>query len=177
MNTILEYKEFILLFFLTTISALFGNMKNILLIKGSTRDKYIFNGLDALIFGMLFKSMASDNSILGVLVYVSGRLTAISLTELIVNKIYKVVYLINLFIEEDDYPKLESYLLENNISFTRYMGNFLDKQRFHLSIHIAKSDYSKFINDITFNLGIVNPTMDVSEVKVHGKIKERTLLS
>ena len=89
--------NYILLFSLTLLSSTMGNVKNILLIKGNKTTQYIITCIDALIYAFLLKSITSDNTIYAIIAFVCGKGFSITLTDIIMSKISKTVYLAHLY--------------------------------------------------------------------------------
>lgn len=162
--------ELILLFTLTLISSTTGNLRNILLVKGKKLDKYIITGIDACIYGFLLQSLTKDKTFLGILVFCLGKVISVYFTDLIFDKTSKNIYLVHLY--TDSVGEVETWLLENQISFSTSIDKFLNKDRNKITIHATRQQYNSMIEYLS-GIGIDNPTLDITEVKVKGKIKER----
>jgi len=165
--------NYILLFSLTLLSSTMGNVKNILLIKGNKTTQYIITCIDALIYVFLLKSITSDNTIYAVLAFVCGKSFSITLTDIIMSRISKTVYLAHLYEKKAETEKIIDYLTVNNISFTIFEGDYINGTRFMLTIHLNKQQINDLRNFLSKDLKIQNITMDISEVKVSGHIEDK----
>lgn len=165
--------NYILLFSLTLLSSTMGNVKNILLIKGNKTTQYIITCIDALIYVFLLKSITSDNTIYAILAFVCGKSFSITLTDIIMSKISKTVYLAHLYEKKAETEKIIDYLTVNNISFTIFEGDYINGTRFMLTMHLNKQQISDLRRFLGEDLKIQNITMDISEVKVSGHIEDK----
>lgn len=165
--------NYILLFSLTLLSSTMGNVKNILLIKGNKTTQYIITCIDALIYVFLLKSITSDNTIYAILAFVCGKSFSITLTDIIMLKISKTVYLAHLYEKKAETEKIIDYLTVNNISFTIFEGDYINGTRFMLTMHLNKQQISDLRRFLGEDLKIQNITMDISEVKVSGHIEDK----
>lgn len=165
--------NYILLFSLTLLSSTMGNVKNILLIKGNKTTQYIITCIDALIYVFLLKSITSDNTIYAILAFVCGKSFSITLTDIIMSRISKTVYLAHLYEKKAETEKIIDYLTVNNISFTIFEGDYINGTRFMLTMHLNKQQISDLRNFLSKDLKIQNITMDISEVKVSGHIEDK----
>lgn len=165
--------NYILLFSLTLLSSTMGNVKNILLIKGNKTTQYIITCIDALIYVFLLKSITSDNTIYAILAFVCGKSFSITLTDIIMSKISKTVYLAHLYEKKAETEKIIDYLTVNNISFTIFEGDYINGTRFMLTMHLNKQQINDLRNFLSKDLKIQNITMDISEVKVSGHIEDK----
>lgn len=165
--------NYILLFSLTLLSSTMGNVKNILLIKGNKTTQYIITCIDALIYVFLLKSITSDNTIYAILAFVCGKSFSITLTDIIMSRISKTVYLAHLYEKKAETEKIIDYLTVNNISFTIFEGDYINGTRFMLTIHLNKQQINDLRNFLSKDLKIQNITMDISEVKVSGHIEDK----
>lgn len=165
--------NYILLFSLTLLSSTMGNVKNILLIKGNKTTQYIITCIDALIYVFLLKSITSDNTIYAVLAFVCGKSFSITLTDIIMSRISKTVYLAHLYEKKAETEKIIDYLTVNNISFTIFEGDYINGTRFMLTMHLNKQQINDLKHFLSGDLNIQNITMDISEVKVSGHIEDK----
>lgn len=165
--------NYILLFSLTLLSSTMGNVKNILLIKGNKTTQYIITCIDALIYVFLLKSITSDNTIYAILAFVCGKSFSITLTDIIMSRISKTVYLAHLYEKKAETEKIIDYLTVNNISFTIFEGGYINGTRFMLTMHLNKQQINDLRNFLSKDLKIQNITMDISEVKVSGHIEDK----
>lgn len=165
--------NYILLFSLTLLSSTMGNVKNILLIKGNKTTQYIITCIDALIYVFLLKSITSDNTIYAILAFVCGKSFSITLTDIIMSKISKTVYLAHLYEKKAETEKIIDYLTVNNISFTIFEGDYINGTRFMLTMHLNKQQINDLKHFLSEDLKIQNITMDISEVKVSGHIEDK----
>ena len=165
--------NYILLFSLTLLSSTMGNVKNILLIKGNKTTQYTITCIDALIYTFLLKSITSDNTIYAILAFVCGKGFSITLTDIIMSKISKTVYLAHLYEKKIETEKIIDYLTVKNISFTMFEGDYINGTRFMLTIHLNKQQLDELKHYLHEELKIKNITMDVSEVKVSGHIESK----
>lgn len=165
--------NYILLFSLTLLSSTMGNVKNILLIKGNKTTQYIITCIDALIYVFLLKSITSDNTIYAILAFVCGKSFSITLTDIIMSRISKTVYLAHLYEKKAETEKIIDYLTVNNISFTIFEGDYINGTRFMLTMHLNKQQVSDLKQFLSEDLKIQNITMDISEVKVSGHIEDK----
>ncbi len=165
--------NYILLFSLTLLSSTMGNVKNILLIKGNKTTQYIITCIDALIYVFLLKSITSDNTIYAILAFVCGKSFSITLTDIIMSRISKTVYLAHLYEKKAETEKIIDYLTVNNISFTIFEGDYINGTRFMLTMHLNKQQINDLRNFLSKDLKIQNITMDISEVKVSGHIEDK----
>ena len=165
--------NYILLFSLTLLSSTMGNVKNILLIKGNKTTQYIITCIDALIYVFLLKSITSDNTIYAILAFVCGKSFSITLTDIIMSRISKTVYLAHLYEKKAETEKIIDYLTVNNISFTIFEGDYINGTRFMLTMHLNKQQISDLRRFLGEDLKIQNITMDISEVKVSGHIEDK----
>lgn len=165
--------NYILLFSLTLLSSTMGNVKNILLIKGNKTTQYIITCIDALIYVFLLKSITSDNTIYAVLAFVCGKSFSITLTDIIMSRISKTVYLAHLYEKKKEIEKIIDYLTVNNISFTIFEGDYINGTRYMLTMHLNKQQINDLRNFLSKDLKIQNITMDISEVKVSGHIEDK----
>ena len=165
--------NYILLFSLTLLSSTMGNVKNILLIKGNKTTQYIITCIDALIYVFLLKSITSDNTIYAILAFVCGKSFSITLTDIIMSRISKTVYLAHLYEKKAETEKIIDYLTVNNISFTIFVGDYINGTRFMLTMHLNKQQINDLRNFLSKDLKIQNITMDISEVKVSGHIEDK----
>lgn len=165
--------NYILLFSLTLLSSTMGNVKNILLIKGNKTTQYIITCIDALIYVFLLKSITSDNTIYAVLAFVCGKSFSITLTDIIMSRISKTVYLAHLYEKKKEIEKIIDYLTVNNISFTIFEGDYINGTRYMLTMHLNKQQINDLRNFLSEDLKIQNITMDISEVKVSGHIEDK----
>ena len=165
--------NYILLFSLTLLSSTMGNVKNILLIKGNKTTQYIITCIDALIYVFLLKSITSDNTIYAILAFVCGKSLSITLTDIIMSRISKTVYLAHLYEKKAETEKIIDYLTVNNISFTIFEGDYINGTRFMLTMHLNKQQINDLRNFLSKDLKIQNITMDISEVKVSGHIEDK----
>lgn len=165
--------NYILLFSLTLLSSTMGNVKNILLIKGNKTTQYIITCIDALIYVFLLKSITSDNTIYAVLAFVCGKSFSITLTDIIMSRISKTVYLAHLYEKKKEIEKIIDYLTVNNISFTIFEGDYINGTRYMLTMHLNKQQVSDLKQFLSEDLKIQNITMDISEVKVSGHIEDK----
>lgn len=165
--------NYILLFSLTLLSSTMGNVKNILLIKGNKTTQYIITCIDALIYVFLLKSITSDNTIYAILAFVCGKSFSITLTDIIMSRISKTVYLAHLYEKKAETEKIIDYLTVNNISFTIFEGDYVNGTRYMLTMHLNKQQISDLRNFLSEDLKIQNITMDISEVKVSGHIEDK----
>lgn len=165
--------NYILLFSLTLLSSTMGNVKNILLIKGNKTTQYIITCIDALIYVFLLKSITSDNTIYAILAFVCGKSFSITLTDIIMSRISKTVYLAHLYEKKAETEKIIDYLTVNNISFTIFEGDYINGTRFMLTMHLNKQQINDLRNFLNKDLKIQNITMDISEVKVSGHIEDK----
>lgn len=165
--------NYILLFSLTLLSSTMGNVKNILLIKGNKTTQYIITCIDALIYVFLLKSITSDNTIYAILAFVCGKSFSITLTDIIMSRISKTVYLAHLYEKKKEIEKIIDYLTVNNISFTIFEGDYINGTRFMLTMHLNKQQINDLRNFLSKDLKIQNITMDISEVKVSGHIEDK----
>ena len=94
--------DFVLLFSLTVLSATLGNVKNILLIKGSKVAQIIVKGIDTLFYTFILKSVVSGDSGCSLFAFVLGKSIAILTTDLVMSKIGKTVYLAHLYEKKED---------------------------------------------------------------------------
>lgn len=163
----------ILLFSLTLLSSTMGNVKNILLIKGNKTTQYIITCIDALIYAFLLKSITSDNTIYAILAFVCGKGFSITLTDIIMSKISKTVYLAHLYEKKAETEKIIDYLTIKNISFTIFEGDYVNGTRYMLTIHLNKQQVNDLKHYLSEDLKIQNITMDISEVKVSGHIEDK----
>ena len=165
--------NYILLFSLTLLSSTMGNVKNILLIKGNKTTQYIITCIDALIYVFLLKSITSDNTIYAILAFVCGKSFSITLTDIIMSRISKTLYLAHLYEKKAETEKIIDYLTVNNISFTIFEGDYINGTRFMLTMHLNKQQINDLRNFLSKDLKIQNITMDISEVKVSGHIEDK----
>lgn len=165
--------NYILLFSLTLLSSTMGNVKNILLIKGNKTTQYIITCIDALIYVFLLKSITSDNTIYAILAFVCGKSFSITLTDIIMSRISKTVYLAHLYEKKAETEKIIDYLTVNNISFTIFEGDYINGTRFMLTMHLNKQQINDLKHFLSEDLKIQNITMDISEVKVSGHIEDK----
>lgn len=165
--------NYILLFSLTLLSSTMGNVKNILLIKGNKTTQYIITCVDALIYAFLLKSITSDNTIYAIIAFVCGKGFSITLTDIIMSKISKTVYLAHLYERKDKTEEIVDYLTIKNISFTIFEGDYVNGTRCMFTMHLNKDQINELRNYLTDELKIQNITMDVSEVKVSGHIESK----
>lgn len=165
--------NYILLFSLALLSSTMGNVKNILLIKGNKTTQYIITCIDALIYVFLLKSITSDNTIYAILAFVCGKSFSITLTDIIMSRISKTVYLAHLHEKKAETEKIIDYLTVNNISFTIFEGDYINGTRFMLTMHLNKQQINDLRNFLSKDLKIQNITMDISEVKVSGHIEDK----
>lgn len=165
--------NYILLFSLTLLSSTMGNVKNILLIKGNKTTQYIITCIDALIYAFLLKSITSDNTIYAVLAFVCGKGFSITLTDIIMSKISKTVYLAHLYEKKAETEKIIDYLTVKNISFTIFEGDYVNGTRYMLTMHLNKQQVNDLKHYLNEDLKIQNITMDISEVKVTGHIEDK----
>lgn len=165
--------NYILLFSLTLLSSTMGNVKNILLIKGNKTTQYIITCIDALIYVFLLKSITSDNTIYAILAFVCGKSFSITLTDIIMSRISKTVYLAHLYEKKAETEKIIDYLTVNNISFTIFEGDYINGTRFMLTMHLNKQQINDLKHFLSGDLNIQNITMDISEVKVSGHIEDK----
>lgn len=165
--------NYILLFSLTLLSSTMGNVKNILLIKGNKTTQYIITCIDALIYAFLLKSITSDNTIYAIVAFVCGKGFSITLTDIIMSKISKTVYLAHLYERKDKTEKIVDYLTIKNISFTVFEGDYINGTRFMLTIHLNKQQLDELKQYLHRELNVQHITMDVSEVKVTGHIESK----
>ena len=138
--------NYILLFSLTLLSSTMGNVKNILLIKGNKTTQYIITCIDALIYVFLLKSITSDNTIYAILAFVCGKSFSITLTDIIMSKISKTVYLAHLYEKKAETEKIIDYLTVNNISFTIFEGDYINGTRYMLTMHLNKQQTNDLRN-------------------------------
>ena len=165
--------SYLLLFSLTLLSSTMGNVKNILLIKGNKTTQYIITCIDALIYAFLLKSITSDNTIYAIIAFVLGKGISITMTDIIMSKISKTVYLAHLYEKKLETEKIVDYLTIKNISFTVFEGDYINGTRYMLTIHLNKQQIDKLKQYLREELEIKNITMDVSEVKVSGHIEDK----
>lgn len=165
--------NYILLFSLTLLSSTMGNVKNILLIKGNKTTQYIITCIDALIYAFLLKSITSDNTIYAILAFVCGKGFSITLTDIIMSKISKTVYLAHLYEKKAETEKIIDYLTVKNISFTIFEGDYVNGTRYMLTMHLNKQQVNDLKHYLSEDLKIQNITMDISEVKVSGHIEDK----
>ena len=165
--------NYILLFSLTLLSSTMGNVKNILLIKGNKTTQYIITCIDALIYVFLLKSITSDNTIYAILAFVCGKSFSITLTDIIMSKISKTVYLAHLYEKKAETEKIIDYLTVKNISFTIFEGDYVNGTRYMLTMHLNKQQINDLKHFLSEDLKIQNITMDISEVKVSGHIESK----
>lgn len=165
--------NYVLLFSLTLLSSTMGNVKNILLIKGNKTTQYIITCIDALIYAFLLKSITSDNTIYAVLSFVCGKGFSITLTDIIMSKISKTVYLAHLYEKKAETEKIIDYLTVKNISFTIFEGDYVNGTRYMLTMHLNKQQVNDLKHYLSEDLKIQNITMDISEVKVSGHIEDK----
>lgn len=165
--------NYILLFSLTLLSSTMGNVKNILLIKGNKTTQYIITCIDALIYAFLLKSITSDNTIYAILAFVCGKGFSITLTDIIMSKISKTVYLAHLYEKKAETEKIIDYLTVKNISFTIFEGDYVNGTRYMLTMHLNKQQVNDLKHYLSEDLKIQNITMDISEVKVTGHIEDK----
>ena len=165
--------NYILLFSLTLLSSTMGNVKNILLIKGNKTTQYIITCIDALIYVFLLKSITSDNTIYAILAFVCGKSFSITLTNIIMSRISKTVYLAHLYEKKAETEKIVDYLTIKNISFTVFEGDYINGTRYMLTIHLNKQQLDELKQYLHEELNIQHITMDVSEVKVSGHIESK----
>lgn len=165
--------NYILLFSLTLLSSTMGNVKNILLIKGNKTTQYIITCIDALIYVFLLKSITSDNTIYAILAFVCGKSFSITLTDIIMSRISKTVYLAHLYEKKAETEKIIDYLTVKNISFTIFEGDYVNGTRYMLTMHLNKQQVSDLKQFLSEDLKIQNITMDISEVKVSGHIEDK----
>lgn len=165
--------NYVLLFSLTLLSSTMGNVKNILLIKGNKTTQYIITCIDALIYAFLLKSITSDNTIYAILAFVCGKGFSITLTDIIMSKISKTVYLAHLYEKKAETEKIIDYLTVKNISFTIFEGDYVNGTRYMLTMHLNKQQVNDLKHYLSEDLKIQNITMDISEVKVSGHIEDK----
>ena len=165
--------NYILLFSLTLLSSTMGNVKNILLIKGNKTTQYIITCIDALIYVFLLKSITSDNTIYAILAFVCGKSFSITLTDIIMSRISKTVYLAHLYEKKAETEKIIDYLTVKNISFTIFEGDYINGTRYMLTMHLNKQQINDLKHFLSEDLKIQNITMDISEVKVSGHIEDK----
>lgn len=165
--------NYILLFSLTLLSSTMGNVKNILLIKGNKTTQYIITCIDALIYVFLLKSITSDNTIYAILAFVCGKSFSITLTDIIMSRISKTVYLAHLYEKKAETEKIIDYLTVKNISFTIFEGDYINGTRYMFTMHLNKQQVNDLRNFLSGDLNIQNITMDISEVKVSGHIEDK----
>lgn len=165
--------NYVLLFSLTLLSSTMGNVKNILLIKGNKTTQYIITCIDALIYAFLLKSITSDNTMYAILAFVSGKGFSITLTDIIMSKISKTVYLAHLYEKKAETEKIIDYLTVKNISFTIFEGDYVNGTRYMLTMHLNKQQVNDLKHYLSEDLKIQNITMDISEVKVSGHIEDK----
>lgn len=165
--------DFVLLFSLTVLSATLGNVKNILLIKGSKVAQIIVTGIDTLFYTFILKSVVSGDSACSLFAFVLGKSIAILTTDLVMSKIGKTVYLAHLYEKKEDSEKIADYLTIKNISFTIFEGDYVNGTRYMFTLHLNKDQINELRDFMTNDLHIQNITMDISEVKVSGHIKDK----
>lgn len=165
--------NYILLFSLTLLSSTMGNVKNILLIKGNKTTQYIITCIDALIYVFLLKSITSDNTIYAILAFVCGKSFSVTLTDIIMSRISKTVYLAHLYEKKAETEKIIDYLTVNNISFTIFEGDYINGTRYMFTMHLNKQQVNDLRHFLSEDLKIQNITMDISEVKVSGHIEDK----
>lgn len=165
--------NYILLFSLTLLSSTMGNVKNILLIKGNKTTQYTITCIDALIYAFLLKSITSDNTIYAIIAFICGKGFSITLTDIIMSRISKTVYLAHLYEKKAETEKIIDYLTVKNISFTIFEGDYINGTRYMLTIHLNKQQLDELKQYLHEELNIQHITMDVSEVKVSGHIESK----
>lgn len=164
--------EIFITIILTILSSVLGNLRSISLIKGDKLQKYFITGIDALVYICLMKNIMLSKDFTGVIIYVIGKVIAIYFTDLWIDKTEKTIYLVHLYLHNEEKDDFQVYCKKNNISCTCVEGEFNGKSRSLFIIHINKNQYNNLLD--YFALKQIKPNLDISEVDVQGKIKKRT---
>lgn len=164
-------RDLFLLFLFTVITSVLGNVRTILMVKNEGRVKYLLTLVDTAIYAYLIGVLGRDNSPIGIAVFTTAKLLGLYITDFVTNKIDRKIYQINLYLKKENFESMKEYLVENNLSFTKFTGDFLGEERCMISMHTSKKQKASLLNKLS-ELGI-SPTMDISEVKVDGKISTR----
>ena len=167
------------LFVLTVCSSILGNLKNILIVKDDSWKKYIVTALDTIFFALIVGSISTSTP-RTVAVYTIGKLAGLGIADCIVRKTDSSIYLSNLYLDNKYLDSVSEYLFKEGISFTVFKGEFfipidnelISNERVSLSIHLNKKQM-KDLKDKLTELGISEPTMDITVVKVSGNIVDR----
>lgn len=170
----------IITFLLITFSTLIGLLKTLTLYNSNKFNKYFFMALDSLVYIYVLKKITVNNEFRIVLIYVVAKTFSILMLDLIEDKVLKKIYLINLFLGDEFLEPVKIWLFTNNISFTEIKGNRIKSvdekpiytERNMLYIHINRKQKEQLFNFL-HEIGIINPTYDVSNISVGGKIANR----
>lgn len=166
--------DLVSLFSLTLFSSVLGNLKTITMLKGNSFQKYILTFFDAMMFAFIMKNISKGEGLYFIMAYVLGRVIGMIITDKLENKVINTVYLSHLYLPLSNLQEIQEYLLMNNISFTKFEGEFLDKARYLLTIHLNEIQKINLLNKLK-DLGIENPNIDFTELKkVSGNIQKRT---
>jgi len=168
-----NYAGLFLLFILTLVSSTTANLRSVLLVKGDKVQTMVITAIDATVYAYLFKNLTRGDDIYSVLVYVLGKCLAVELSNILLSRTNKTVYKCNVYLNSYEASGLESFLFAQNISFSRVEETFLHSERIKVIMHVTRQQYQKMLEYLK-SVGIDNPTLDLSEVKVKGNIERRT---
>lgn len=167
------------LFALTVCSSILGNLKNILIVKDDGWKKYLVTALDTIFFALIVGTISTSTP-RTVTVYTIGKLVGLGIADYIIKKTDSSIYLSNLYLDNKYLDSVSEYLFKGGISFTVFKGEFfvpvddelISNERVSLSIHLNKRQMKDLKSKLT-ELGISEPTMDITVVKVSGNIVDR----
>lgn len=162
-----------ILFLLTACSATTGNLKSMYMIKGNAFQQYFTTAIDSVVYGLSVLFLVKGSDLVSILVFAFGKVCSVYFTRLIFSKTNKTVYKCNVYLSSIEAHGLELFLFNNNISFSRVNETFLHSERAKVSMHVTKDQYDKMLGYLK-SIGIENPTLDMTEVRVKGNIERRT---
>lgn len=160
------------LFGLVVFSSVLSNLKTISLNKETSAVRYFVVGFDALVWTFIISKLGKADNFYMMVTYVLGKLIALPISDFFVKRLYKTVYIISLYVGTEKCKEIEQFLFDSDFSYTKFNGNYKSKKQIMLSIQVNREQKNILIRKLS-EIGIENPTMNISETKVYGKIKEK----
>lgn len=160
-----------LVFILNLISNCLGTLKTIFISKKAGKISYIITGIDALLFSVVLKGIASSNSLITIIAYTLGKVVGAILADYIEECLALGLLEVNINANQEKAIKIADSLrsIGYSVNTIKSFGN-LGKERFMVVVTIARKELS-LLKEILKKYNIDNPTMTIKEIKnVQGNI-------
>ncbi len=159
----------VIIFVLNAFSTTLGNLKTAFLTKKMVRPVYLITFIDAVIFAYAFKLIANSNGLVCVVVFATGRLFGVYLSNYIDEKLAYGDIEVSVYKHPKDGIILADELRDLGYSVTTYKGYGINgKERMVVEIVVPRRQLPE-IKKVLASEGKIN--MSVKDVaKTYGKI-------